>query len=157
MRLLSFAPALLLALCATGCGQGQGQVAAPQGPPVTAVRTVVARLVTIPDASEYLATLKSRQSTVLNPQVEGQITDIFVKSGDRISAEAPIMQIDALKQQATVDSQEAAHAAQLANVQYAQTQWERMKKLYDAGVVSKQEYDQAQTILDAAKQQLKAL
>ncbi len=45
----------------------------------------------------------------------------------------------------------------MANAQYAQTQWERMRQLYEAGVVSKQEYDQAQSTLDAAKQQLKSL
>ncbi len=67
------------------------------------------------------------------------------------------MQIDPLKQQAMVGSQEAARAAQVANVQYAETQWDRVKKLYDAGVVSKQELDQAQTNLDTAQQQLKAL
>ena len=122
-----------------------------------AVKTIVIQPVPIPDASEYLATLKSRHSTALNPQVEGQVTNIFVKSGDHVTAGAPLMQIDPLKQQALVGSQEAARAAQVANVQYAQIQWERVKKLYDAGVVSKQDLDQAQTNLDTAQQQLKAL
>ena len=85
------------------------------------------------------------------------MTQILVKSGDRVTAGTPLMQIDPLKQQATVGSQEAARAAQLANVQFAQSQWERVKKLYDAGVVSKQDCDQAQTNLDMAKQQLKSL
>jgi RND family efflux transporter MFP subunit len=67
------------------------------------------------------------------------------------------MQIDPLKQQATLSSQEAARAAQLANVQFAQTQWDRAKQLFDAGVVSRQALDQAQTSLDAAKEQLKFL
>ena len=67
------------------------------------------------------------------------------------------MQIDPLQQQALVGSQEAARAAQLANLEYARTQWEREQKLYEAGVVAKQEYDQAKTNVDTAEQQLKAL
>ena len=99
----------------------------------------------ISDSSEYLAILKSRHSAVINPQVEGQITKIFVKSGDRVKAGTPILQIDPLKQQATFGSQEASHAAQEANLRYAQTQLERERKLFEAGVVSKQEFDNAQT------------
>ncbi len=153
--LLAFLSGLTIALSAVGCSQEQ--VASPQGFPAMAVKTVVAREMPIPDTSEYLATLKSRRSTALNPQVEGQVTDIFVKSGDRVTAGTRIIQIDPLKQQATVENLQAAHASQMANAQYAQTQWERMRQLYEAGVVSKQEYDQAQSTLDAAKQQLKSL
>ena len=68
----------------------------------------------IADSSEYLSILKSRHSATINPQVEGQITKIFVKSGDRVKAGTPILQIDPLKQQATVSSQEANRAAQEA-------------------------------------------
>jgi RND family efflux transporter MFP subunit len=121
------------------------------------VKTMILRSTEIPNSSEYLGTLKSRTSMDLNPQVDGQITDIFVKSGDHVRAGAPVMQIDPLKQQATLSSQEAARAAQLANVQLAQTQWDRTKQLFDAGVVSRQALDEAQTNLDAAKEQLKAL
>ncbi|MFY9530575.1 MAG: efflux RND transporter periplasmic adaptor subunit [Candidatus Acidiferrales bacterium] len=146
---------LLLAVSVTGCGQKDPT--ASQAPPATPVKTMVSQSVFIPDATEYLATLKSRHSTALNPQVEGQVTRISVKSGDRVSAGAPLMQIDPLKQQATVGSQDAARAAQVANVQFAQVQWERAKKLYDAGVTSKQDFDQAQTALDTAREQLKSL
>jgi RND family efflux transporter MFP subunit len=111
----------------------------------------------ISDSSEYLAILKSRHSAAINPQVEGQITKIFVKSGDHINAGTPILQIDPLKQQATLGSQEASRAAQEANLRYAQTELERQRKLFEAGVVSKQQLDNAQTAHDAALAQLKSL
>jgi len=114
------------------------------------VQVIVAKSQSIPDATEYLSILKSRHSATINPQVEGQITKIFVKSGDHVKAGAPILQIDPLKQQATLGSQQASHAAQEANLRYAQTQLERERKLFEAGVVSKQEFDNAQTAYDAA-------
>ena len=146
---------LFLASLENGCGQKQ--TAGAQGPGAVPVKTTVIQPVQIPDASEYLATLKSRHSTVLNPQVEGQVTNIFVRSGDRVKAGTPLMQIDPLKQQATVNSQEAAHAAQKANVQFAEQQFERAKKLYEAGVISKMDFDQVQTTLDNSRQQLRSL
>ncbi len=56
-----------------------------------------------------------------------------------------------------MSSQEAARAAQEANKKYAQISLERAKKLLDAGVISKAEYDNAQTTYDAADAQLRAM
>jgi RND family efflux transporter MFP subunit len=80
-----------------------------------------------------------------------------VKSGDRVKAGTPLLQIDPLKQEATVNSQEATRAAQEANLRYAKVSLERAQKLIDAGVISKQEFDNAQTGYDAALAQVKAL
>jgi RND family efflux transporter MFP subunit len=151
--------ALLAVVCfaaaITGCGQKQA--AGNEEPPAVAVKTAVIQPVPISESSEYLGTLKSRHSVVLNPQVEGQITNIFVRSGDRVKAGTALMQIDPIKQQATLGSQEASRAAQEANVHFAQIQWERAQKLFDAGVTSKQDYDQARTNLETAQHQLKSL
>jgi RND family efflux transporter MFP subunit len=145
------------ALFTTACGEQQAAPQPASQPPAAPVKTIVLRATEIPSFSEYVGTLKSRRSIDLNPQVEGQITEIFVRSGDVVKAGAPVMQIDPLKQEATVSSQEAARAAQVANVQYAQTQYDRVKQLFDAGVVPRAALDQAQTSLDAAKEQLKNL
>jgi RND family efflux transporter MFP subunit len=131
--------------------------AASQGMGAVAVKTTVAENVSIPETTEYLATLKSRHSTTVNPQVEGQITKIFVKSGDHVAAGKPLMQIDPLKQEATVGSQEAARAAQVANVAYAKQQLDRSKKLFEAGIVPRQDLDQTQSAYDAAEKQLESL
>jgi RND family efflux transporter MFP subunit len=121
------------------------------------VQVVVAQSVRIPETTEYLSVLKSRQSAVINPQVEGQITKIFVKSGDDVNAGTPLLQIDPLKQEATVSSQQATLAAQEANLRLAKISLERAQKLFAAGVISKQEFDNAQSSYDAAEAQVKAL
>ncbi len=151
--------ALIAVVCVASliAGCGQKQAAGDEALPAIAVKTAVIEPVPISNSSEYLATLKSRHSTVLNPQVEGQITNIFVKSGERVKPGAALMQIDPIKQQATVGTQEAARAGQESNVRLAQIQWERSQKLFEAGVISKQEYDQAKTTLETAQHQLKSL
>ncbi len=148
-----------LAALAAGCGKtAAGDPATAGGaPPAMPVQVMIANSQKIPDTTEYLSILKSRHSATINPQVEGQITKIFVKSGDRVTAGTPLLQIDPLKQQATVSSQEAARVAQEASLRYAQVQLEREKKLFEAGVVPKQELDNAQSTYDAAAAQLKSL
>jgi len=127
------------------------------GPMAMPVKVIVARPVPIKDAGEYVATLKSRDSTVIMPQVEGQITEIFVHSGDRVQGGKALMEIDPLKQQATVKSQESARAAQEASLSLAKVQYNRTKSLFDAGVVSRQDLDQAKSTLDAAQAQMESL
>jgi len=126
-------------------------------PPALPVQVLVAEPRSITETTEYLALLKSRHSSIINPQVEGQVTKIFVKSGDRVKTGDPLLQIDPLKQEAAVSSQEAARTAQEATVRLAQVSLERAKKLFDAGVISKQELDNAQSYYDSAVAQLKSL
>jgi RND family efflux transporter MFP subunit len=111
----------------------------------------------ITDSSEYVATLKSRNSANIMPQVEGSITQIYVHSGERVNAGTPLMQIDPLKQEATVRNQEATTAAQQANLKLAQQQYDRSAQLAAAGVISRQELDQARATLDATKAQVAAM
>jgi RND family efflux transporter MFP subunit len=150
-------PGTLLAalLLTTACGNSkEAKAAAPQAMPV---KVQTAKSQKVDDTTDYVATLKSRDSALVMPQVEGIITQIFVHSGERVAAGAPMMQIDPAKQQATVNSQENARAAQLAQVKWAQQNYDRVSGLANAGVVSKQELDQARATLDAAEAQLHSL
>lgn len=121
------------------------------------VKVLEAKPVPVNDTTDYVATVKSRDSAVIMPQVEGQITQIFVHSGDRVEAGAAMMEIDPLKQQATVRSQESSRAAAQANLSYTKQQYERAQGLFAAGVVARQDLDQAKSAMDAAQAQMDAL
>lgn len=158
------AAAAFLAFTVAACGGGEpaqgpggpgGEVG--QGPPPTPVKIVDARATPLEDTTEYVATLKSLRSTTIKPQIDGQITQIFVKSGDRVNEGARLMQIDPRRQQAAVSSQEAERAAREENVAYARQQQQRASDLFAAGAVSRQELEQAQTALRTAEASLQAL
>jgi RND family efflux transporter MFP subunit len=161
-RLVRRGASAFLLVCAltfaAGCGKtSAGDPKAGGGPQAMPVQVKIAQAQSVPEMTEYLSVLKSRHSANINPQVEGYITKIFVNSGDHVTAGTPLLQIDPLKQQAAVSGQEAAKAAQEATVRYAQIQLDRSRKLFAAGVVPKQDVDNAQTTYDAALAQLKAL
>jgi RND family efflux transporter MFP subunit len=140
-----------------GCSTNASQSLQAGGPPAMPVKVLEAQEVAINDAGEYVAMVKSRDSTVIMPQVEGQITQIFVHSGDRVESGSPLIEIDPLKQQATVRSQESARTAQKATLTWAKQQYDRTRGLFAAGVVSKQDMDQAKSTLDAAQAQMDSL
>jgi RND family efflux transporter MFP subunit len=133
-------PLLFISLLHTGCSNTEAKQPAPQAMPV---KTQLIDLEAVPRADEYVATIKSRRSASIQPQVDGSLTRILVKSGDHVRAGQVLMTIDPLKQQATVDQQRSTEAQKKALLEYNKTEVERQKGLYEGGVTSKQNYDYA--------------
>ena len=133
---------LSLAAPMAGCNKKAVPAAAPamQAMPVM-VQPVT--LASVPSTDSYVATIKSRRSATIEPQVDGNLTKILVRSGDAVKAGAVLMQIDPLKQEATVEAQQATEQQQRAVYQYSETDLVRQSQLYKDGIISKQTYDQA--------------
>jgi RND family efflux transporter MFP subunit len=111
----------------------------------------------VEQTTEFVGTVKSRKSTTVQPQVEGFITRIVARSGDRVGAGAVLMEIDPRMQQAAVSNLESQRAARQADVHYARQQATRMKTLLEAGAASAAELEQAQTALSTSAAQLKSI
>jgi multidrug efflux pump subunit AcrA (membrane-fusion protein) len=141
------------------------------------VKVATAQLGLIEDSSEYIASFKSRRSVSLQPRVQGQVTQIFVRSGDRLKQGDPIIQIDAREQQAevssfnaaveaarsqlenaraTLASLEAQKISNLADVRLSQQDYDRYASLAVQGAVSRQTKDQYANKLAVAKATLQA-
>ncbi len=127
--------------------------AAPPPPPAQALPVAVApvSLNPVPMGDTYVATIKSRRSATIQPQVDGNLTRIFVTSGQAVKQGQLLMQIDPLKQVATVEQQAGAQAQANATYQFNQAEVDRQKKLFEAGITSKQAYDTAVGNFEASK------
>jgi RND family efflux transporter MFP subunit len=153
-RLLLILPmgfVLLLAACGRSTAEG------PQGPPTMPVKVQRIGSQEIGNASEYVATIRSRNSATIMSDVEGWIFAINVKSGDVVKKGQSLMEIDPRRQAATVSNWESQRASKVANLQLAKVQLERAKGLASSGVISKQDLDQAQSTYEAANADVKSL
>ena len=154
------AAAFLLAIAA-GCS-GKGENATPAAAPNPAAMAVPVELVTLAEkpveqTGEFVGTVKSRRSTSVQPQAEGFLTKILVKSGDRVSPGTVLFEIDSANQQAAVAGLESVRSAREADAMFAKQQAERAKSLLGVGAASQQEYEQAAAQQKAADAQLKAI
>jgi RND family efflux transporter MFP subunit len=150
-RLAVFSVVLAMAfavLTSSGCGDTQAKSPAPQAMPV---KTQTINLAPVPRSDEYVATVKSRRSASIQPQVDGSLTRILVKSGAHVSVGQVLMTIDPLKQQATVDQQSSTEAQKKAIFDYNQRELERQRRLYESGVSSKQEFELAEQAFENSK------
>ena len=140
-----------------GCSGGSRADQGPAGPPPTGVKLLTLEEKPLERTSEFIATVRSLRSTTVQPEADGLVTRIFVKSGDRVSVGTPLLQINADKQQAAVTSSEASRAGTEADVEYWRQHVKRLEALVGAGAISRQEFEQAQTSLRTAEARLAAL
>jgi RND family efflux transporter MFP subunit len=153
---LSLVLSLVPALAGSAC-RGNAPAPGAGAPPPSGVRTVTLASTPIDEASEFIATIRSLRSTTIQPEVDGLISRVFVKSGQRVSVGTPLVQINPVKQEAAVSSTQANRAGIEADVQFWRLQVKRLASLVEAGAVSKAEYDQAQTSLQNAESRLAAV
>ena len=121
------------------------------------VKTLTLAPKPVPQSSEFVATIRSLRSSTVQPQVEGIVRQMFVKSGDRVSVGQPLIQIDPDKQQAAVSTLESQRVAREADLAFARQQLARLQKLHDAGAVSRAELEQAETAHKTAEAQVAAI
>lgn len=172
---LFIASALLsLLLGATACGQRPFMASMNAGLPVQAIKL---DLTPVSQSDIYQATLISRYSVSLQPQVSGQIANIYVKAGDRVSSGQLLMVIDKRKQEAALNSSRASAAALKADIsnakntlynyqvqrealesslEFNQKQYNRYQALYAKKSVSQQDLEKYTDSLNKAKSDLKA-
>ena len=145
--------ALLAAVLGASCTSAPTEPAADK----VAVKLAEVKAREVAVTAEYLASCKSRRSLLLQPQIEGLVTQIYVTSGQKVEAGAPILQIDPARQAALVSSEQQSRSAKLATLSYWKQQTERLTTLHQGGAVSLQELQQARTNYESAKAELAAL
>ena len=85
--------------------------------------------------------MRSLHSTTIQPQVEGRVTKIFVKSGDGARRRAARADRSREAGRDRAQHRVAARAAREADVTYWKGQVERLQSLLKAGAISQNEFD----------------
>ena len=111
----------------------------------------------VEQSTEFVASLKSRRSTTIQPQVEGFVTRVAVKSGQNVNRADVLFEIDSAPEQAALSSMQSMRPMRESDVEFARQQVARNKTLLEAGAISQREVEQFEAQLRAAEAQLKAL
>src|SRR5215204_1226545 len=152
-----------LAVFLIGCGGESAPAAGPGGgsaggamPPMP-VEAITLAAKPVEQSTEFVSSVKSRQSATIQPEVEGFLTRIAVRSGQAVNRGTVLFEIDSASQQATVASTQSMRALRESDVEFARQQVARNKTLLSAGAISQREVEQFEAQLRAAEAQLKAL
>ena len=153
-----FAVYSLTMVVGAGC-RGEGQQAGPDGgaPPPMPVEIVTLSAKPVEQTTEYVASLKSRRSSTIQPEVEASLMSIAVRSGQQVSKGTLLFEIDSAPQQAALGSLQSMRPSRESDVEFARQQVSRNRTLLQAGAISQREVEQFEAQLRSAEAQLKAL
>lgn len=154
------AAVLALGLLWSGCTK-KAPAADAKGPgrgmPVVAVSVAPVSMKSIPTNLDEIGTVEAYSTVNVKSMVQGQIVKVGFKQGDFVNRGQMLFQIDPRPYQAALDQAranleqvQANLAKDQANLATDKVQADRYTKLTQAGVVSREQYDQVQTAYRAA-------
>ncbi len=138
-------------LVLAGCQQKKAEPAHAAGMQAMPVQTVTVNMQPVAQSSAYVSTIKSRRSATIQPQVSGNLTAIDVHSGQNVKAGQVLMQIDASQQQAAVSALQATARQKKALYNFNVTELDRQRKLFAAGITSRDAFETEQQAYQNAK------
>jgi len=148
---LTVAAVLGLSSCST-----QRQAEVPSTETVSKASVLAVKPASIPDVLEAVGTVRAAQTGDLASQMMGNIVEIRVHEGDRVSRDQVLAIIDDSQPRAAVDRAIAAELAaqqQLvaadSDLALAESTLKRYQKLYEENVVSSQAFDEVKARQEA--------
>lgn len=109
------------------------------------VRVARAAIKPMPVLIEAVGTVEPEQSVQVRAQVSGVLQSVFFKEGDKVKAGQQLFQIDPRTFEAAYRQAQAQLARDLAQLENARVQQERLAPLLQREFITRQEYDVAVT------------
>ncbi len=125
--------------------KGEGKGAGKRGGGPVSVRTVSVSKQAMPVIIDAVGTVESEHSVAVKPQVNGVLTAVLFKEGDRVKQGQSLFNVDARPMQASVDQARAALARDSAQLAQAKEQEARLRPLMEKEYITRNDYDVAAT------------
>lgn len=126
-----------------------------QEPPVT-YQTETPTKETIVKETIATGTITPREEVPVKPNISGIIDKIFVKAGDTVKTGQLIAQLKVVPNVSNLNNSKNQIRTARINLENERKIFNRQKELFEKGVISANDFDQAQRSFDIAKQNLVA-
>ena len=128
--------AILIALLFAGCGKRVAPTAPP--PTVTVVQPVAREVI---EWDEYIGRLESPETVEVRARVNGYLDKVHFKEGKEVKKGDLLFTIDPRPYQAEFDHANGEYQRALVQVELAQNDFERAKRLIATKAISEEDYD----------------
>jgi multidrug efflux system membrane fusion protein len=138
---LSLGFALLLCGALASCSRGQKDAKASGPPPAVPVGVATVKQRDFPVYLTGLGSVTAFNTVSLKTRIDGQITQVNFVEGQDVKEGELLIQIDPRPYQVALEQAQANLQRDEAQLNNAKVQYERMKALYEGGVIAKQDLD----------------
>lgn len=94
--------------------------------------------------------LEARNQVELKPQVNGIVTDILVKPGETVKVGDLVAVVKVIPDMAALNQTQGELNSYTLEYEQKKREFDRTEALFEKGVISREEYEQAKTLMDIA-------
>lgn len=115
---------------------------------------ITVEAVTVPVSERAPGTVQAKREAVLSPRITAAIVAVNARAGDRVERGEVLVQLDRRELESRLEQQRERAAGAKARVDEARRRFDRIRKLFEGGTVSRSELDQAEADLASAEAEL---
>ena len=98
--------------------------------------------------------VEPRDEVLIKPQISGIISEIYKEAGELVQQGEVIAKVKVIPEMATLNSAESRVNVAKISLEQTQRDYDRVKELCDSGVISKEEFEQSETSLSRAEEEM---
>ncbi|MDR0206309.1 MAG: efflux RND transporter periplasmic adaptor subunit [Bacteroidales bacterium] len=114
--------------------------------------TVMPEIKTIEKKTIITGVVEPRNEVAIKPQISGIIVEVYKEAGQLIKSGDIIAKVKVIPDIAQLNSAESHLKTSEINLEQAHNNFDRVERLFQSGVASKESFEQAQTQLKTAKE-----
>ena len=98
--------------------------------------------------------VEPRDEVLIKPQISGIISEIYKEAGELVQQGEVIAKVKVIPEMATLNSAESRVNVAKISLEQTQRDYDRVKELFDSGVISIEEFEQSETALSKAQEEM---
>ncbi|MCL2512084.1 MAG: efflux RND transporter periplasmic adaptor subunit, partial [Bacteroidales bacterium] len=122
-------------------------------PKVTIYDIVEVKTGTIEKKTVATGKVEPRDEILIKPQVSGIISQVLVEAGDNVKIGDVIAVVKVVPEMSNLSAAESSLTMALINLEKAQIEYNRQSQLYKTGVISREDFENADTHLKRSKEE----
>lgn len=139
-------------------GCGKAEAVKTENNLLKPVKTVEVEMVTLKDSLDYIGVVGAKEYTSYGSKIPGKVTSVYVEEGDSIREGDLLFEVDdedllTAHESAQIQASQSVTVKHKLNeaLDFAKSNYERTKSLYENGAVSKAQFDEATLKIEIAQ------
>jgi HlyD family secretion protein len=96
--------------------------------------------------------ISPRDEILIKPQISGIISEVYKEAGQKVSTGEVIAKVKVIPDVGSLNNAESRLRTTEIDLTQANQEFERLKKLFDKGIITKEEFEKAETAYKTAKE-----
>ena len=99
--------------------------------------------------------IQPRDEVFVKPQINGIIAELYKKAGEKVKKDEIIAKVKVIPDMGTLNSAESAVRLASISLKQAETDFQRMKTLFDQKLISSEEYEKSLVVLKQSREEMR--